>query len=170
MSLPTGDAACGLGSGQTTFGIDAGVGIAPTANLRFSADASRNLSGLAGQSSLTPSQATAVRLEAAADVAPRWTIGLSVGADVGSGDSTQALTRIAGAGITHAIAGALAVTVDASHGLTTASPRWVVSVGLGTVFSGISPVAPTSPLRRLQRSFGGAAGRSRGSGKVGACG
>src|SRR5207245_1514067 len=46
MSLPT--AACGLGSGQTTFGIDAGVGIAPTASLRFSADASRNLSGLAG--------------------------------------------------------------------------------------------------------------------------
>src|SRR6267378_3618397 len=168
MSLPTGNVACGLGSGQTTFGIDAGVGIAPTASLRFSADASRNLSGLAGQSSLTPSQATAVRLEAAADLAPRWTIGLSVGADVGSGDTTQALTRIAGAGITHAIAGALAVTVDASHGLTTASPRWVVSVGFGTVFSGISPVAPTSPLRRLQRSFGGAAGGSRGSKKVGA--
>ena len=41
------------------FGIDAGVGVAPTPGLRFSADASRNLSGLAGQSSLTPSQATA---------------------------------------------------------------------------------------------------------------
>ena len=167
VSLPTGNAACGLGSGQATFGIDAGLGVAPTASLRFSADASRNLSGLAGQSSLTPSQATAVRLETAADLAPRWTLGLSVGADVGSADSTQALTRIAAAGLTHAIAGALAVTVDASHGLTTASPRWVVSVGFGTVFSGVSPVAPTSPLRRLQGSFGGAAGRSRGSGKIG---
>ena len=81
-----------------------------------------------------------------------------------------ALSRVAAVGITHVIAGALAVTVDASHGLTTASPRWVVSVGLGTVFSGISPVSPTAPLRRLKSSFGSAAGRSRGSNKIGACG
>jgi len=170
LSLPTGNSACGLGSGQTTVGIDAGVGVAATASLRLSADASRNLSGLAGQTSFTASQATALRLEAAADVAPRWTLGLSAGVDVGTADSTQPLSRVAAVGITHAIAGALAVTVDASHGLTTASPRWVVSVGLGTVFSGISPVSATSPLRRLKSSFGSAAGRSRGSNKIGACG
>jgi hypothetical protein len=168
VSLPTGNSNCGLGSGQTTVGIDGGVGIAATANLRLSADASRNLSGLAGQTSFTPSQATSLRLEAAADVAPRWTLGLSAGMDVGTADSTQALSRVAAVGITHAIAGALALTVDASHGLTTASPRWVVSVGLGTVFSGISPVSPTSPLRRLKNSFGSTGSRSRN--KIGACG
>src|SRR3989442_16001470 len=72
LSLPTGNSACGLGSGQTTVGVDAGVGVAATASLRLSADASRNLSGLAGQTSFTPSQATSLRLEVAADVAPRW--------------------------------------------------------------------------------------------------
>lgn len=170
VSLPTGNSTCGLGSGQTTVAIDAGLGVAATANLRLSADASRNLSGLAGQTSFTPSQATSLRLEAAADVAPRWTLGLSAGIDVGAADSTQPLSRVAAVGITHAIAGALAVTVDASHGVTTASPRWVVSIGFGTVFSGISPVSPTSPLRRLKSSVGSPAGRSRGSNKIGACG
>ena len=160
VSLPTGDAACGFGSGETTLGIDAGLGVAPASRLRFSADASRNLSGIAGPSLL--------RLEGAADVAPRWTLGVGVGAEVGTGDS---LARSVGGGITRALAGAMALTVNASHGLTAASARWVVSVGIGTVYSGISPVAPTSPLRRLQGSFAGGVGRGggHGNGKAGAC-
>jgi len=160
VSLPTGDAACGFGSGEATLGIDAGLGVAPTASLRFSADASRSLSGLAGPSFL--------RLEGAADVAPRWTLGVGVGAEVGTGDS---LARTVGGGITRALAGAMALTVNASHGFTAASPRWVVSLGLGTVYTGISPVAPTSPLRRLQGSFAGGVGRGggHGNGKA-ACG
>ena len=160
VSLPTGNAACGFGSGETTLGIDAGVGVAPTASLRFSADASRALSGLTAPSFL--------RLEGAADVAPRWTLGVGVGAEVGTGDS---LARTVGGGITRALAGAMALTVNASHGFTAASPRWVVSLGLGTVYTGISPVAPTSPLRRLQGSFAGGVGRGggHGNGKA-ACG
>lgn len=153
VSLPTGNAACGLGSGQTAVGFDAGLGIAPAAGLRFSADGSRNFSGLADQ--------TFLRFEAAADVAPRWTLALGAGVELGSVDS---LARTAGGGITYAIAGPLALTVNASHGLTAASPAWVVSVGIGTVFTGISPVAPTSPLRRLQGSFAGGVGRSTGHG------
>jgi len=76
-----------------------------------------------------------------------------------------------GGGITRAVAGAMALTVNASHGFTAASPRWVVSVGIGTVYTGISPVAPTSALRRLQGSFAGGVGRGggHGNGKA-ACG
>src|SRR5256885_6854035 len=79
VSLPTGNAACGFGSGETTLGIDAGLGIAPTASLRFSADASRKLSRLAGPSFL--------RLEAAGGGGPRWALGGGAGAGVGTGDS-----------------------------------------------------------------------------------
>ena len=45
------------------------------------------------------------------------------------------------------------VTVDGSHGLTAASPQWVLSVGLGTAFAGASPVTPTTPLRRIRSTF-----------------
>ena len=97
----------------------------------------------------------------------RWIIGGSLGGDVGHADSTQALARTAGAGASYAIAGPLVLTMDVGHGLTGASPRWVLSIGIGTAFSRISPVAPTSSLRRLKDSFGGGVSRGGGSGKVG---
>src|SRR5207244_3064036 len=76
--LPTGNAACGLGSGQTAAGLALGVAISPQrAHL----------------------------------------------------------------------------TIDRSPGLTAASPRWILSVGVGTAFGGSSPVTPTTPLRRLKSTF-----------------
>ena len=100
--------------------------------------------------------------------AGRNTLRAAFGADLGSGDSTQGLSRVIGAGAVYQIAGPLALTLDASHGLTTASPRWVVSIGLGTAFVGTSPVSPSSPLRRLKDSFTGGVNRGHGTGKTGA--
>jgi len=95
-------------------------------------------------------------------VSPRWTGTASVGVDVGTVDSTQALTRVIGLGVRHTLARALMITVDGSHGLTAASPKWVLSVGVGTAFAGASPVAPTAPLRRIKSTFSGG-----GTGKIG---
>ena len=149
--LPTGNAACGLGSGQTAAGLDLGVAISPR-QAHLAVDASRSLSGVSAQSSLDAPKATALHVEAGYDVAPRWTWTASVGVDVGS-DSTQALSRVIGAGVRHTLAHSLMVTIDGSHGLTAASPRWILSVGVGTAFAGSSPVTPTTPLRRLKSTF-----------------
>lgn len=145
------------------FGPDGGIGVAPGARVRLSASASRSLGGLGAQSALSAPRATVLRVESAYDVTDRWTADLALGADVGSSDSTQALSRVIGAGASYRIAGALVLTVDATRGLTTASPQWVFSVGLGTVFVGTSPVSPTSPLRRLKTGF--MSGVSRGGGR-----
>jgi len=168
-TLPTGDAACGLGSGQTSFGVDAGVGLAPSARLRVSASGSHGFSGLGTQSSLSAPQATSLRFEAAVAASAHWIVAGAVGGDVGHSDSTAPLARTVGAGASYVIAAPLAVTVDVGHGLTSASPRWVLSVGIGTAFAGVSPVAPTSSLRRLKDSFGGGVSRGGGAGKVGRC-
>ena len=167
-SLPTGNASCGLGSGEMGFGLDGGVGVAPVERWRVSASASRSLGGLGAQSALNAPHATALRLESGYDVTDRWTANVALGADVGSADSTQPLSRVVGAGASYRIAGALAVTVDATHGLTSVSPRWVLSVGFGTVFVGTNPVSPTAPLRRLNTGFVGGVGRSgmRGTGRT----
>ena len=149
--LPTGNAACGLGSGQTAAGLDLGVAISPR-QAHLAVDASRSLSGVSAQSSLDAPKATALHFEAGYDVAPRWTWTASVGVDVGS-DSTQALSRVIGAGVRHTLRHSLMVTIDGSHGLTAASPRWILSVGVGTAFGGSSPVTPTTPLRRLKSTF-----------------
>lgn len=157
--LPTGNAACGLGNGETTVAMDLGVGWSP-GRAHLSADASRSLSGVAAPASLTAPKATTLRVEAGYDVAPRWTWSASVGVDVGTADSTQALSRVIGVGVRHILTSPLMLTIDASHGLTVASPQWVLTIGLGTAFAGSSPVTPTTPLRRIGTTFrGGVTGK-----------
>ena len=155
--LPTGKRSCGLGNGVTTTEVDVGVGVAPgEGRAHVSADASRSLSGVAARSALSAPSATTLRVEAGYDVSPAWTWTASVGLDVGAADSTP--DRVVGLGVRHSIAGPLGVVLDASRGLTSTSPQWVLSLGLGTAYSGPSPVTPTSPLRRLGATFGGGGG------------
>jgi hypothetical protein len=150
--LPTGNASCGLGSGQTAAGFDVGAGVSPGL-AHFWGDASRSLSGVSSQSSLNAPKATTIHLEAGYEVSPGWTWTGSVGFDVGTVDSTQALSRVIGLGASHTLAGPLMLTVDGAHGLTTGSPKWVLAVGVGTAYGGSSPVTPTTPLRRLGTTF-----------------
>ena len=150
--LPTGNASCGLGNGQTAAGVDLGAAVSP-GRAHLSADASRSVSGISSQSTLNAPKATTLRFEAGYDAAPRWTWTASVGIDVGTADSTQALSRVIGLGVSHTLAGALMLTVDGVRGLTSGSPQWVLSVGFGTAYGGASPVTPTTPLRRIRTTF-----------------
>ena len=115
------------------------------------------------------SDLTALRVDAGYDVGRRWRASASFAADVGQADSTQALSRMIGAGAAYAIAGPLTLVIDGSHGLTASSPRWVLSLGVGTAFASTSLVSPTSPLQRQQTSFAGGVNRGAGSGKTGGC-
>lgn len=166
-TLPTGNSSCGLGSGAVGFSFDGGVAVAPAERWQLSAGASHSLGGVGAQSTLSAPHATAVRLESAYGVTDRWTASLGFGADVGSSDSTQALSRVLGAGASYRFAGDLALTVDATRGLTRASPQWVLSVGFGTAFVGASPVNPTSTLRRLRSGFVGGVRQTRSANKAG---
>jgi len=169
VTLPVGYAACGLGAGEAAVGANVAAGVSPTDRLHVWAGASRNVSGLATQSTLSAPRSTALRVDAGYDVGRRWRASASFAADVGQADSTQALSRMIGAGATYAIAGPLMLVIDASHGLTSSSPRWVLSLGVGTAFASTSLVSPTSPLQRQQTSFAGGVNRSAGSGKTGGC-
>ena len=153
--LPTGNASCGLGSGVTSVVANVGVGLTPVGSLRLSLEASRSLTGGVAQSALTAPRATWVSGAANVDLSTRWSASLSYGADLGTPDSGRALSRELGGGVSYALAGPLALTVDASHGLARGSPPWVLSLGVGTAFAGTSPVLPTATARRLQTTFGG---------------
>ena len=165
--LPAGNAACGLGSGATSVGLDLGAGVSPSRRLRVSADASRSVSGPSAQSALAAPHATSLRAEAGYDISPRWTADLALGTDVGRSDSTQALSRVLSAGASHVLVGSVALALDGSVGLSAASPKWTLAVGVGTAFTGISPVSPSSSLRRLKSAFGGGVSLGSGAGKVG---
>ncbi len=165
--LPTGNASCGLGSGATSEGLDIGLGASPNPKLHLSADASRSISNVSSQSTLSAPRATSLLLGGGYDVAPSWRADVSLGIDVGQSDSTQALSRILGGGVSHRLGGSVALTLDASAGLTAGSPKWVISLGLGSVFAGTSPVGLGAPLRRLKTGFTGGVNRQSGAGKIG---
>jgi len=162
--LPTGNASCGLGSGVTSFAVNAGLSVTPLGSVRLSLDASRSLSGGVAQSALTTQRATWVSGVGSVELSSRWSANVSYGADLGTPDSGRVLNHELGGGVSYAPAGPLTLTVDASHGLTRGSPSWVLSLGVGTAFAGTSPVLPTAPARRLQTTFGGTRQTSGSSG------
>jgi len=167
LTLPTGSTACGLGSGSAGLGLDLGAGFSPVDPLHLYINASRSLSGLSSASSLDAPQATSLSLEASYQVTPRFSAGLSFGGDFGHADSTQALSRSIGGGASWSIKGPLAFSLGASHGLTTGSAKWALSLGFGTAFAGTNPVNPDTPARLLKHVFSGGVGRGSGTGHIG---
>src|SRR2546425_113288 len=129
-----------LSAGLTAVGLDVGVAASPDPKPHLSADASRSLSGLSSQSTLSAPHATSVLLGGGYDVSQNWRADVSLGIDVGQSDSTQALSRVLAGGATRRF-GALAVTMDGSVGLPSGSPKRGVSLRIGTAFASTSPVA-----------------------------
>ena len=153
LTVPVGDTTTGFGNGSVGFGGSLGVSVSPTPSVHLAVGAGRGLSGISG-SSFAAGSTTSISAEASTDVGERSTIGVSYGEDFGQ-SSSEPLAHVIGGGVSYDIAGPLALTLDASHGFGQESARWVVSLGFGTAFGGISPVSPTTPLRRLRAVFGG---------------
>jgi hypothetical protein len=144
-SVSIGDSTSAIGVGRTVFGASAAVSGWATDQLNLTAGASHPINAGGGNGS--------INLEAAYSLgAPMATFGFS--SEVGSADSGATLARSIAGGLAIAIDGPLALTIDGSHGLTAGAPSWTFSVGLGTAFAGISPLNPSSPLRRLNKVFG----------------
>src|SRR5207245_11113819 len=115
-----------------------------------------NIPGLTTQRALSAPRSAARGVDAGYEVAKRWRASASFAADVGQADSNQALSRMIGAGVVYAIAGPLTLVIDGSHGLTSPSPRWVLSLGVGTGFASTSLLSPTPPLMRQRCRFASA--------------
>ena len=144
-SISMGGSTSALGVGHTVFGASAAVSGWVTDQLNLSASGSHPLNAGGGNSSIDLAAAYSLGV-------PMATLGFS--SEVGRADSATTLARSIAGGLAFAVAGPLALTIDGSHGLTSGAPSWTFSVGLGTAFSGISPLNPSSPLQRLKKVFG----------------
>lgn len=166
VTLPTGNAACGLGSGVTSLGMDAGAGISPADPLHLSVDASRSLSAVT-LSALDAPQSTWLDFDADVDLTRRLTASASLGGDFGGVD-TAAAAREVGAGARYTLGGPIALSVDVTHRVAGAAPTWGVAVTLGTATRGLSPLDSNSPLWRQRQVFvGGVNSHGRGRGGTG---
>jgi hypothetical protein len=164
-TLPTGRSACGLGSGTANLGMELGVGITPSQHVHLSADASRSFAGAITLSSLDEPRSTWLDVDGDVDIAPRWTLSLSAGGDVGGADSAGvAADREVGTGLSYTLTGSLGVTVDVTHRVAGLEPRWGLAVSLGTVSTGLSALNSMSPVAQQRQLFVGGGGSSGGIG------
>jgi hypothetical protein len=156
-TLSMSDSGSVLGVGQSTLGAAAALSAWMTDRVNLTVGASHPLSTGAGNGSID--------LEGAYSLgATTATLGFT--SEVGRADSSATLARSIATGAAFSILGPLTLTVDGSRGLTTGAPSWTLSVGLGTAFAGISPLNPSSPLRRLKRVFGSQVTATSGYGKT----
>ncbi len=167
LSLPTGNSSNGLGSGQTGLAGELGLGVSPTDNLSLDLNLWHPFAGDGVNSALDAPRATSIGIEAGYDWTERLTTSIGYSADVGPADSGTTAPQSVAAGFVVALARPLALTVNGARGLTSGAPRWLVSVGIGTAFSGINPVGPNSLLGQLRHGLGRGADRGKGKGKVG---
>ena len=135
----------GLGIGRSTVGVSGAVSGWATSHVNLTVGASHPLSANSGNGSIELGSAYSLG---------KTTANLGIASEIGSADSSAVLSRSVAGGIAVAVAGPLTLTIDGSHGLTSSAPSWTLSVGLGTAFAGLSPLNPTSPIRRLNRVFG----------------
>jgi hypothetical protein len=158
------DSTNALGVGRSTFGVWAGVSGWATEQLHLTVGASHPMIANGGNGSIDIESSYALS---------KTTANLGFTGEVGRVDSGATLARSIAGGAAFAVAGPLTLTIDASHGLTTGAPSWSFSVGFGTAFAGVSPLNPTSPLRRLKKVFGSrvssTSGYSRSRGGSGSC-
>lgn len=167
LSLPTGNSACGLGTGSVGSSLDLGVAMTLTDRLHLALGASREISGDAGTSAISPAQSTSLSLDAELGLTPRFTGSVSLAGDVGAADSGQALNRSFGVGGQYTLAGPLALVFDTRFGLNSGSAPWALSIGIGTAFGGTNPVSGAYSSKRIQRALSGGANRGSGHGKFG---
>ena len=166
-SLPTGSTTCGLGSGTTSYSLDAGGGFSPIDGWYASGSVYAPLSGESGQSSLSAPHASSLSAGLSYSPSDRVSIGSALEFDVGSADSTQALARNLGGDVNIKLAGSFAIQVEGKAGLTSASPRWAFAIGVGTAFGYNGPVDVRAPQQLLATVFRGGVGRGKGQGRVG---
>ena len=144
-TMSPGDSTAALGLGRSSVEGAAAFTVSPTDRVDLSAGVAHPLTANSGNGSLS--------LESSMSFG-RTTGSLGISAEVGHPDSGAVLSRSLGAGFAYALSGPVTLTVDGSHGLTGSAPTWALSIGLGTAFAGISPLSPTSALKRLKNTLG----------------
>ncbi len=144
-TLARGDSAATLGLGSNTLEASAALSISPAERLSLSADVAHPVVANSGNGS--------VSLESSLSFG-RATGNVGLSAEVGRPDSGAVLSRSLAAGVAWTLRGPLTLTLDGSHGVSGSAPTWALSIGVGTAFAGISPLSPTSALKRLNSALG----------------
>ena len=150
FTVPTGDST-GVGSRQAGYGVSVEVGLTPNERFDVALGVSHALNDAfsAGLGASSPTNVS---------VGTSYAVGIARLNVQYSGDAATPAagfdpSRSIGGGVSVPLYGNIALTLDGVTGLTSGSPSWSFTLGVGVTPAGVAEVA-IAPLSRAGRAFG----------------
>ncbi len=157
ITLPVGDTLNGFGSGQVGSSLNIGAGIMPAPNFGLNAGVGRSLSTFSIRSGINGTASmwgdVSAWLQPAGNDRMSFSAGYST--DLGSVDTTFGRSTSLNLGFNVRLFNQVALNVDATHGLSGASPEWGLAIGFGTAFPSLGSGRARSAVNQLSQVFGG---------------
>ena len=179
VSLPIGDTASGLGSGEVGYSISGGIGLVPAKHLSLNVGAGRSLTRFSTQAAFSSGTGWG-DANLGYEINDRMSVSGGISSDLGAVDSTLGRSRSFDGGASFVVGGSRTLNVNVSHGVSGSAPSWSMAVGFGTAFPYLNHVGARSADATLTNTFGGGThglpnggnsgnsnGKGRGRGKSG---
>ena len=154
VTLPVGDTASGLGSGELGTSISGGVGFSPSEKLWVHLGAGRSLSRFAVQSAFSSGTGWG-DVSAGYALTNRFSVSGGYSSDLGVVDSTFGRSASIEGGVSVVLSGSTTFNANASQGVSGSAPRWSFAFGFGTAFPYLNHLGARSAAESLQETFGG---------------
>ena len=154
VTLPVGDTASGLGSGEMGYSASGGVGFSPVEGVWVHASAGRSLSRFSVQSAFSSGSGWG-DVSAGTTLSKHVEASVGISSDLGAVDSTLGRSRSIQGGMSFGVGRAGTLNLSASHGISGVAPQWSFALGVGTAFPYLSHVGGGSTNATLQQAFGG---------------
>lgn len=153
-SLPVGDTASGLGSGEMGYSMSGGIGLVPARQFSLYVGAGRSLTRFSTQAAFSSGTGWG---DASLGYAlnERMSVSGGVSSDVGAVDSTLGRSRSLDGGASFVVGGSRTLNVNVSHGVSGSAPSWSMAIGFGTAFPYLNHVGARSSDASLTNTFGG---------------
>ena len=155
VTAPVGDTATGFGSGVWGASVTLGGGLALSDKLGVHASAGRSLTDFSIQSSYNGTSSEFGDAGMSFQANDTWSMSLGVDGDIGQADTTYGRAASLSGGVSMTVPYLNSVSLNASRGISGATPTWSFALGFGTDFASVGSVSLTSAASRLRRTFGG---------------
>lgn len=154
VTLPVGDTASGLGSGEIGYSVSGGFGFSPGERTWVHLGAGRSLTRFSVQSAFSSGTGWG-DASAGYSLTDRLSVSSGYSSDLGAVDSTLGRSTSIEGGLSAVVHGNTTLNLNASHGVGGSAPRWSVALGIGTAFPYLNHLGAHSAAEALQSAFGG---------------
>ena len=155
VTLPVGDTASGFGSGAVGSSVSLGGGLALTDKLGIHAGVGRSLTDFSIQSTFNGTSSEFGDAGLSFQASDLLSMSMGIDGDIGALDATYGRAASLSGGVSIGLPILNSLSLNASRGISGATPNWSFSIGVGTDFASIGSVSMQGAASRLRRAFGG---------------